>query len=122
MIFVPKLIEHGIAWKIQRSINAWCGGVCPHVTDILNDECDGELRDNLPHEGFKPGAEGDAAQAVLSPLMHSPAEAEHGGWSWGWVTGSIGSPWHGKWWTRSGTPPEAELGAKGEEARRESIG
>lgn len=79
MIFVPKLIEHGIAWKIPRSINAWCGGVRPHVTDILNDEYDGELRDKLPHEGFEPGAEGDAAQAVLLPLMHTPAEAERGG-------------------------------------------
>lgn len=108
MIFVPKLIKHGIAWKIQRSINAWCGGVRPHVTDNLNDEYDGELMGKLPHEGFKPGAEGDTAQAVLLPLMHSPAEAEHGGRSRGRVRGSIGSPWHGKSWTRSGTPPGAK--------------
>lgn len=53
MIFVPKLIKHGIVCKIQRSFNASCGESCPSVTDVLSNKYDTELRDMLPYEGVK---------------------------------------------------------------------
>lgn len=45
----------------------------------FSNECDGELRDKLLHEGHKSGAEGDPAQDAISPLARSPVGAEHDG-------------------------------------------